>query len=247
MDDESGRAGERLARICLAQALMSEISHELRQPLNALSLYLASAIQLHELDAGDGSAVRQALECCEGEVRRVAATISALQGGSEQYPVQSRSYDVNASVRHVYDRWQTPMAHHGIALDFEPDPAAPLALGDPQLLRLALQHLLDSCLDAPAEPSSARRRILLRTVGAGPRSSPVLEVIDRAVDQSLPGQNSPLIRFDGARSGLAGLNWAVSRRLIEAQGGQLNIQRDPDGGTCHRIVLPAAQAASGVA
>ncbi len=111
-----------------------------------------------------------------------------------------------------------------------------VANGHEGFVRRAVVNLLDNAIKYGR---AARAR--LETAGA----FATLTIEDEGTslqEADLERLSEPFFRIEGSRSratGGAGLGLAISRRLVAASGGELQLDRTPAGGLRARIVLPA--------
>jgi two-component system OmpR family sensor kinase len=120
----------------------------------------------------------------------------------------------------------------------------PGVVGDPVLLRRAVDNLLDNARKYSPPESEIRVRVSRRGETA------IVEVIDRGegiARSDLERLFTPFFRADRSRAratGGVGLGLALSKRIVEAHGGTLAAQSAPGAGTTMTIALPAQPQAS---
>ena len=118
--------------------------------------------------------------------------------------------------------------------------------GDATLLLQVLENLLRNAIQAIAEQRSpsTERRVRLHTRqghafghGSGPST------VDIVVEDTGPGipeqdHDKLFIPFYTRRSGGTGLGLALSRRIVHAHGGEVDVGARPGGGARFTILLP---------
>jgi signal transduction histidine kinase len=233
-DEMAGRL-ERLVRG--EKELLANVSHELRTPMARIRVALALA------EEGDVARARQALgEIGEdlGELERLVDEILAAArldlAGAGALPLHRAPLEVRALLEDAAGRFRA--RHQGRTLLLELAEPLPAPEADAALLRRLLGNLLDNAAkySEPAEP-----------VVLAARAAPgglVLEVRDRGIgvdDADLPRLFTPFFRTDRSRArgtGGVGLGLALARRIAEAHGGTIAVERAPGTGLVFRVSLP---------
>ncbi|MDB4972747.1 MAG: hypothetical protein JWN48_1088 [Myxococcaceae bacterium] len=225
------------------QELLANVSHELRTPLARIRVALDLASE------GDASTAQESLgEIAQdlGELERLVADVlqtakldlAAGRAGALLPLSRSEPIDVATLLESVATRFRA--SQPGRELTLLSAPSLPAVTGDPLLLRRALDNLVDNA----RAYSDAGSPILLKTESVG--GSIVLSVVDRGIGiaaSDLPNIAQPFFRTDPSRArrtGGLGLGLSLSRRIVEAHGGKLEIASELDRGTTIRITLPVA-------
>ncbi|WP_373047265.1 sensor histidine kinase [Vulgatibacter sp.] len=221
--------------------LLANVSHELRTPLARIRIALELA---EEGDTRGGRYLREIetdlaeLEAMIGDVLTVARldlTAAAGAAPSGTPPLRRAPCSGDALVEAAAERFRA--LHPDRHLDVEITQPLPAIDCDAALVRRALANLLDNAVKYSDEA------ILLRAL---PREGNlVVEVIDRGIGiepEDLPRLFTPFFRTDRSRArgtGGVGLGLLLARRIVEAHGGNLAVQSEPNRGTTFRLTLPA--------
>src|SRR5262249_47025664 len=124
---------------------------------------------------------------------------------------------------------------HAIKIEFVPDPALPIAYGDPVQMQQVLLNLLINAITAAAENGKTRNV----TVWTAASTPPYVEL---GVHDSGKGiAEADLGRifdpfFTTKPEGL-GMGLTISRTIVEAHGGRIAAENDPAGGAIFRVRL----------
>lgn len=211
-----------------------QISHDLRNPLTALTGFLELAIDSPDMDNAPDAA--RVLVRAESAAERMDAMISdilayARAGGAR--PQRAR-VDLAGVVDAVIEDLDAAIASSGagIRVDVDIEP-----VGDPTLLRAVLQNLVANALKFTAAAG--------RVPDVAVEAHPVHGGWRIAVDDNGPGV--PLAdrervfalmeRGDTEAEGL-GIGLSTCRRVIEAHGGRIGLDESPAGGARVWILLP---------
>lgn len=245
-DEKRGQnAMARAERHAALSALVAGIAHELNNPLAViqgnldladLSLTDACGQKARDDVVEDLAALRVHISTAIDASERIALLARGLQRVARPPRGEADAVDLNKVVRDVAARAQSePIAPILLGLTAETRPWA--VAGD---VRDILEVLLDNALDAT--DSLPLPRIAVRS-----RDEPnavVLEVEDNGrgiLDDDVPRVFTPLFTTKSSGTGLA-LSLAHSTAI--AQGGSLSFETWPGRGSCFRLRLPIAKAAT---
>ena len=250
-EESPGRRIERLEReLRLARAEIEEftraVSHDLRAPLRHLGAY--AQILREDLPEAQRVLVQQHLDRISDAARLMGLQIDGLTRLARvgQAPCQPVPLDVGALAQTVYaqlrrepgpDTAEGPAAR-AIALQVAPD--IPPLLADAALLREALTELLANAIKFTRPQPQASISLTCQLAG----SQCALTVADNGVGFE-PTQQARLFQpFSRLHSSKAfeglGLGLAITRKIIERHGGQIEASGVPGGGCQVSIRLPLA-------
>lgn len=231
---EAAREGERLRT-----ALIDSLTHELRTPLTSIRAAATTLMQAEGLDeAGrldlisivDEEAARldvligEAVEMAEIDANVVQATLEP------QHP--------RALLDHAVEESRKALTNHKLTVDVEGGDEP--AWFDPHLLSRVLRHLLENA----AMHTPAGTKVMLKSWRDGER-------LEFSVEDTGPGIDSidlPLIfekfyrgKKRGSRSKGSGMGLAISRSILKAHGGGIEVQSTPGNGTTFRFWVPLVE------
>jgi signal transduction histidine kinase len=206
--------------------LAAGVAHEIRSPLNALSM---AAQRLRREAAPSAGPERERFEeltaALRGGVGRLDATVEEfLALGRERTPPEITALDPGSIVRQVVET-------EGPGTDIRPPETRCLVLADPALLAKALANLVRNAWQAaPEGPVS----IAWRRVGDSVR----LDVDDGGPGLPEAERETVFEPFRTGRSGGTGLGLAIARDAVESLGGTI-LAGASSGGARFTITLPA--------
>jgi len=210
---------------------VADASHELRTPLTALRLRLEP---LARDASGDR---RRSLDAALQEVDRLGRMVESLlalaRADASSEPAEV--VDVSAITRQRIDTWSPLAAERGISLVARNGTSAAARAG-PQRLTQVVDNLVSNAL-AHAPGGSAV------TLSVRRESSWVeLRVRDEGPGMTADQRARAFDRFWRAGTGPAGsgLGLAIVRRLVEADGGEVELAAAPGGGTDAVVRLRAS-------
>jgi signal transduction histidine kinase len=221
-------------------SLIATVAHELRSPLTSVKQFTASL--LRRWDRFSDEQKRLMLSTVQADAERVSRLVGDLLDVSRvdagRLTVHRRPMDLATLVREHVDRLR--MAGYDderfvltVAADL------PELWADPDRMAQVVTNLVDNAVRHGAGTVAVDVSVLAAP-GAG-------EVIVLTVDdagEGIPAENRPYVfsKFwhGGARSG-TGLGLYVTRGLVEAHGGDIDVSAAPTGGARFTVRLPAGE------
>lgn len=208
------------------------ISHELNQPLMAISQFAENGALL--LERGKTAAAAGNLRRIAELAGRMGRIIRNLRAFARQETEPVRRIDVVAVVETALEMTEARMAKEGVAVEWTAPPHPVWALGGEVRLGQVLVNLIANAADAMTGQEDKR---LVVTVEEGPR--PVIRVRD-----SGPGIAAPEKIFDpfystkevGASEGM-GLGLSISYGMVQSFGGAIRGRNSEDGGAEFTVEL----------
>ncbi|WP_306466085.1 sensor histidine kinase [Corallococcus exiguus] len=220
-------------------AFLAGVAHDLRNPLSALKLSTALTNR--------GEVTPERMQRTLSLVRRQVARLDRMVGDlldatrieAGKLELQPEVRDTRELARSVVELYQSSESGHTLEL-VVPD-AAVLVRADPSRLEQVLNNLVSNALKY--SPSGSRVEVAVR----GDGDHVVLAVADQGIGMSpeeLQGLFIPFQRAGNAkqRAPGVGLGLSVSRRIIEAHGGRIEVESQPGQGSVFRVHLARVSA-----
>ena len=247
--DLERRVGERTAELQDAlrgserqseakSGFLARLSHELRTPLNAIRGF-SQLLSADELSAGQTEAVEHVSAASEHMIRLVDELLDTARIEAGEFRVEPTAVSVRGVVEEVAELQRGIAADAGIALEVG-DVAELAVRADPGRLRQVLLNLVSNAI-AYNRPGG---RVTLAARGA-PGARVELEVSDTG--QGIPAGLLdrlfvPYDRLDrGPETSGLGLGLALSKRLVEAMDGTVDVESTVGEGTRFVGSLPQAE------
>ena len=217
--------------------LASGLAHEIKNPLNALSLGLDVLRRRHrpadEAAAGEYTA---RIETLREEINRLAALINNFLAYGRPLSLTLTPTDLGALVEHTLsDLSETAeKAHVTIAKEIAPD--LPRVYVDPSLLKSAVWNLIQNAVQSLERHGGHVRVALAPTNGDGaPRLLLTVEDDGSGIDPNdLPRLFEP---YFSRKDGGVGLGLAMVKRIVEDHGGRVAASNRTDGASGARFTL----------
>jgi signal transduction histidine kinase len=210
------------------QAMMADVSHQLRTPLAALRLRL----DVLAMQAPDH--LVEELAGAHDEIGRLSRMVDGLLAvaRAENVTAAPVPVQVEAVIRDRCAAWKP-------AADEKPVELSATAI-EPLTARMReghLEQILDNLLANAIEAVPAGGNITLAALQAGSRITVV--VADDGPGMSAQQMRAAFRRFASARPGGTGLGLAIVHRLITADGGTAELSDTPGGGLTVMMDVPA--------
>jgi len=241
-DAEVRRLREELAhvgRVSTIGELTTSLAHELGQPLTAILSNAEAAQRLLEADPVDLDEVQAILQDIVADDQRACEVISRLRGLLKRAPLERSALDVNEITREVARLVRGDATSRGVAIRLELAAELPRVQGDRVELQQVMLNLILNGLDSMRETSAAERILVLQTVPAAAAGVRVTvrdsgsgvdpDVLDHIFDA-----------FHTTKPGGLGMGLAIARSIVEAHGGRLRAENNPDAGASFTFALPIA-------
>jgi signal transduction histidine kinase len=223
---------------------LSRVSHELRNPLNAI-LGFGQLLAL-ETDLSDSQrhSVEQILAGGRHLLELVEDVLDLSRLSAGNLELSASAVDARDEVAQAVALCRPLAAERSLALSVETAEEPVWARVDQRRLKQVLLNLISNAINYN-RPGGA---ITLRVVPDGSERVRI-DVIDTGVGmtaEQLSRLFKPFERLDAPLHGVEGngLGLAVSKALVEAMGGTIDVVSNPGIGTAFSLRLPVAHAAS---
>ncbi len=231
---------------------ISTISHELRTPMTSIKGYvdLLMAGAVGKLTAQQ----KQFLEVVATNAERMVSLVNNLIAVSEiergMIQIEARPVDMKGVIEEAVQAMRPQAAERQLDLTVTLPPKLCPVLGDPQLLRQIVDNLLNNALHY----TPPKGRITVWTAEANlenndgaPQRYLVVNVRDTGVGIPIEEQGRIFEAFYrvenplSVEAGGVGMGLAIVKRLVEAHGGRIWVESQPNAGSTFSFVIPAAE------
>ena len=220
---------------------VSRMSHELRTPLNAI-LGFAELLEAEQLSASQQNYVGLINSSGKHLMDLINAVLDHAKIESGSLTLEHIAYDFADTIEYVNTIVAPRASAKGLSYVTSISPALPRrVMGDPTRLRQVLINLLINAIKF-TENGSVEMRVAaedgqlhfsVRDSGIGMDA----EALDRLFKPFSQADDSVTRKFGGT-----GLGLVISRELIEAMGGTIQVESAPGAGTCFWFWLPFNEA-----
>lgn len=236
LEVRNARSAEaRQSRLALMGTMAASVAHEIRNPLNALTLaidYLKRRARTAP-EAVPISDLADDLSSMQHEVNRLEQVVRDFADLSREPRIELQATSLRGAIEHVVNLFGPLARQREINLSARYDDGGLMVNADVRRMEQVLVNLVKNAIEAtPAQGS-----VEVRT--AADDNGLVIEVADTGT--GIPPERQALLfePFQTSRAQGLGLGLFLSKRLVEAHGATLTMSSRPGVGTTFRIVLPA--------
>jgi signal transduction histidine kinase len=221
-------------RLAFIGALAAGLAHEIRNPLNVLSMNLQ---MLEEEIAGRGitekDETRQYLSALQGEIRRLSSLVNNFLSYARPHQPRFETRDLNEILRGICRLMQPEFDTRGLALRQDLSPYLPPVDLDEALIRQAVMNILHNATQIlkPGGTVLVESRI-------GPQGEAVVAVQDDGPGIQPEDRDRIFQVFYSGRRGGTGLGLPIAARILEAHGGSIRVEDAPGRGARFVLTLP---------
>ena len=244
-EEAARRAQARLdevGRLATLGEIAAGISHELNQPLAAITNYARACERLLATPHPDMLEVSTALGEIAAQAMRAGEIIHRLRGMIRHRETHRTVIAPNDLIRDVMSLLEMDARASRSALRLELAPALPLVLVDGVQIEQVIVNLVHNAAEAFIS-AGEKGEIIVRTT-LGESGQVEISVIDNGPGLA-PGVEARVFEpFFTTKTEGTGLGLAISRSILEAHRGQLSYQASAPRGACFTFNLPTAPESS---
>jgi len=207
-------------RLATVGRMAAQITHELRNPLSSIGLN--SELLMEELAEAGSDGARTLLASIIQEVERLREITEAYLSFARLPRPEPVPVDLNALAAETLDFVRTEMERARVRTRLDGDRAARPVLVDPHQLRAGMLNLLRNAREALEPGGGGHIVVRARTLG----DEATLEIIDDGPGFTEEARAHLFEPFFTTKAQGTGLGLSYVRKLLEAQGGRVEI----DGG-----------------
>jgi len=230
--DELVRA-ERLAAV---GELAAAVAHGIRNPLAGIR----AAAQMAREDVGDDGEVSESLDDIIGEADRLETRVRTMLDFARPFEPKIVDGDLNEFVRD-FARHFAKRLPAGVSLAVESDERLPPVPFDPVQMTEVFEALAVNAVEAMGERGELRLRCELSDQN-GRGAAAVISLSDTGAGMDASTQERVFTLFYTTKASGTGIGLAMAKRLVERQGGSIEVSSQRGQGTTFRICLRIPEA-----
>lgn len=227
----------RLARINEMGEMASTLAHELNQPLSAIANYVhGCAHMLRKSTDENAERLRDAMNEAGQQSLRAGQIIKHLRefvtkGESEKAP-----HNVRELVEEAGALALVGSREKGVRTVFDFASGAELVLVDRIQIQQVLTNLMRNAVEAMKDTIGKELRVVIAPDGNGDVTLLVEDSGPGIAPDIAPDLFKP---FTTSKAGGMGIGLSISKRIVEAHGGEMKVSESPLGGARFSFTLPA--------
>jgi len=223
-------------RVTTLGEMTASFAHEISQPLTAITANAEAARALLARDR-ENPEIAEALADMAADARRATETILRLRALFRKEATALAPLDMNALVDDVLRLLAGNLRSRHIAIDFARADGLPQVLGDPIQLRQVIINLLVNAEEAIAVAGNGPREIHVQTRRLDERRVGIT-VRDTGTGYAGGDLEQMFEHFATTKPRGLGMGLAICRSIVEAHGGIVWAERNPDRGLTLHVDLP---------
>jgi signal transduction histidine kinase len=229
---------ERENKLMSIEAVISAISHELRQPLTAISANSAAGLIFAEQCPPDMDEIKQILGSNQEDSQTASLMLSSMRSLFKPADQQPESVNLNEVARSSVRLLRSETARVGVKVHFDIAADLPTVRGRAGQLSQVLINLIQNAIDAMDGLPDRTKALRIATRRVGSESVCVsVEDTGRGID---PAKLDTVFDvFVSTKKSGMGLGLALCRMIIEQHGGQISVSSEFGKRTHFEIVLPS--------
>jgi C4-dicarboxylate-specific signal transduction histidine kinase len=210
----------RVIRVATLGELTAAIAHEVNQPLTGLATSGYACLRWLARDPPDLEEVRRSVERMINDGRRAGEVIDRIRAMVTKSPSQRGRLSINNVIMEVVTLLSVEIQRNRISLQTELSSDLPLIMGDRVQLQQVILNLMMNAIDAMSQTGRSQREL---SVAAAMDGSDAVLV---TVRDSGPGLDETALEhlFDAfytTKPDGMGMGLAITRRIVDAHGGQV--------------------------
>jgi len=229
-----------VSRLSAMGTMASTLAHELNQPLSAISNYLKGSRRMLEAAEDERSTtVRDALDKAGDQAMRAGQIIRRLRDFVSRGETERRVESITKLVEEASALALVGVKDRGIKVRFQFDPAVDLVLADRVQVQQVLLNLIRNSMDAMEDVTNRDLVIAIASEGFGHVRVSVSDTGSGISPEIAEQLFQPFVTTK--RHGM-GVGLSISRTIVEAHGGRIWVEPNPQGGTIFNFTLTAVNA-----
>jgi signal transduction histidine kinase len=231
---------QHVARVATLGELTSTLTHELKQPLNAISTN--STLAVRQLDAAKPDLQELRGTLCEiGDIaQRAGEMIQGMRDMLKRDTPGFANVDLNHLIHSVVRIVNSDAVRLGVTMQLDLSSGLRAVKGDSVQLRQVLLNLMLNAFGAMSEPGlDSARRLIVRTSSID-GSTVLIEVQDNGTGIAPEKLESIFNPFITSKRDGVGMGLSICRSIVERHGGKIWAANNPDRGATFSITLPVS-------
>jgi signal transduction histidine kinase len=228
------RAAKRSERLSELGNLAAGVAHEIRNPLNAISI-ASQRLKSEFSPTSDGEEYAQLVGNIKSEIERLNGIIDQFLALARTHVSRREPCDISSLVSEVADLMQPVAESKKISLDVKVDDGL-FVEGSGDELKKVLINLVKNSIEACIEGDSVRL-----DAAATDDGQVIVRVIDTGSGVDAQNREKIFRPYFTTKSNGTGLGLALSHRIVGDHDGSLEYDDNPGGGSIFIMTLPAVK------
>ncbi|MGI9434230.1 MAG: PAS domain-containing sensor histidine kinase [Geminicoccaceae bacterium] len=224
-----------VSRLSELGEMASALAHELNQPLTAIINYLEACSRMLEQDSeASRGQTKGLMQKASSQASRAGQIIQQLRKFVTKGKTERRLEAINSVVQEAAELAMVGTRQHGIVMTFALADGLRDVMIDRVQIQQVIMNLVRNAIDALAEVE--QRELIVRTSSLE-HSTVQIDVIDTGSGLAKEVAERLFQPFVTTKASGIGIGLSICRTIVDAHGGKLWANANPDGGTVFHLSL----------
>jgi len=224
------------SRVATMGELAASIAHELNQPLAAITANAQAASRFLTMTPPDLAEIGDALVDVAKDAKRAAEVIRHMRDLLRKGERREEVVDITSLVKETVKMLHSDAIARNCSVTVKSERGVPLLSGDPIQLKQVILNLMMNAFDAVSEENGVPATLEVTTSSSS-------DWVEISFSDNGPGSPDGAAKdwfapFMTTKPEGLGMGLSISRSIVEAHGGELVAETNPEGGANLRILLP---------
>jgi two-component system sensor kinase FixL len=228
-----------VSRLLAMGEMASSLAHELNQPLAAIANYMKGCRRLlEEVDHPRRAMIQDAMDKAADQAVRAGQIIRRLRDFASRGDTEKKVERIVKVVEEASALALVGAREQGVRVRQEVFPGVDLVLADRVQIQQVLVNLFRNALEAMED--SERRELV---VTLSPAADTMVEIGVADTGHGIKPEIMPKLfePFTTSKNNGMGVGLSICKTIVEAHGGRMWVENNPNGGTIFRFTLLAAK------
>ena len=227
-----------VSRLTALGEMASALAHELNQPLTAAASFMKGSLLLVDREPQDRARLKEMIGQGADQALRAGQIIRRLRDFVSKGEADRRIEPLPALLEEAGALAMIGVRDRDVRLTFRWSPEIDLVLADKVQIQQVALNLIRNAVDAM---EATPQKVIV--VGARPAAGDMVEVYVRDTGHGVSPQAAEQLfkPFMTTKAEGMGVGLSISRTIVEAHGGRIWVEANPEGGATFRFTLPAVR------
>ncbi len=227
---------EHVTRLGTLGEMAAGIAHEINQPLTAIATYAHAANRMIDKGMMDSDRLQSVLSKMAAQAERAGQIIDRIRTLARRQTADQELVALNSVMQDTLKLAEVDARYHQVLVD------ASLAEGLPKawMNAVQIQQVVLNLMRNAIEASPPATHIGLRTAAGNDDEEIVIEVTDNGPGVPPQLRTEIFNPFFTTRKHGTGMGLSISRSIVAAHGGRIEVGDSPSGGAKFTVTLPTA-------
>lgn len=214
--------------------LAGGLAHEIKNPLSTILLNMELlAEDVESIDSPQARRAQRKVEVVQRECRRLEALLNDFLNFAKAHNLKLQPCDINREIREIVEFFRPKAQESNVEIVSYLMADLPTIPLDRESFHRALLNLILNAQQAMPEGG----QLVIRTRSEGDEVA--IDLIDNGVGMDQKMLENLFNAFFSTKRGGSGLGLATTRKIIQAHGGRVTVQSEPNCGTQFTILFPS--------